>query len=227
MTWNRTAVLAALPVAAVAVIAGIVSFSHIEALGLRTGQTITDARLLPLAVDGLIVAGSVILLAGSWLGWIGVALGVAGTLYANVMSGLPRGPLAAAVAAWPAIAFTVASFMLERWLAGQGRPDSFGSGSLAAPEIRHGVTDLADAPAAVPAVPAGGYGLNGHGTEAERVFADEIEAGDIPSIRRIRAALHCGQPRAREVQAHLETLTPAGRSIRRIRDEIRQGAGVT
>ena len=116
VTWNRTALLAALPVAAVAVIAGIVSFSHIEALGLRTGQTITDARLLPLAVDGLIVAGSVILLAGSWLGWIGVALGVAGTLYANVMSGLPRGPLAATVAAWPALAFTVASFMLERWL---------------------------------------------------------------------------------------------------------------
>lgn len=218
MTWNRTAILAALPVAAVAVIAGIVSFSHIEALGLRTGQTITDARLLPLAVDGLIVAGSVILLAGSWLGWIGVALGVAGTLYANVESGLPRGSLAAAVAAWPAIAFTVASFMLERWLKAQVG---------AAPGIRHGVTDLADASAAVPAVPAGGYGLNGHGTEAERVFAGEIEAGDIPSIRRIRAALHCGQPRAREIQAHLETLTPAGRSIRRIRDEIRQGAGVT
>lgn len=84
MAWNRTAILAALPVAAVAVIAGIVSFSHIEALGRRTGQSITNARLLPLAVDGLIVAGSVILLAGSWLGWIGVALGVAGTLYANV-----------------------------------------------------------------------------------------------------------------------------------------------
>ena len=68
MTWNRTAILAAIPVAAVAVIAGVVSFSHIEALGLRTGQAITDARLLPLAVDGLIVAGSAILLAGSWLG---------------------------------------------------------------------------------------------------------------------------------------------------------------
>jgi len=76
-------------------------------------------------------------------------------------------------------------------------------------------------------VPAPGYGLNGHGHEAERVFAAEIEAGDIPSIRRIRAELHVGQPRAREVQAHLETLTPAGRSIRRIRDEIRQGAEVT
>ena len=58
------------------------------------------------------------------------------------------------------------------------------------------------------------------------MFADELAAGDVPSIRRIRAALHVGQPRAREIQAHLETLTPAARSIRRIRDEIRQGAPV-
>ncbi len=116
---SRPVLLAALPVAVVAVIAGVVSYSHIAALGLRTGQSPVDAHLLPLAVDGLIVAGSVILLAGSPLGWLGVALGVAGTLYANVMSGLPRGPLAATIAAWPAIAFTVASFMLERWLRSQ------------------------------------------------------------------------------------------------------------
>jgi len=224
VTWNRIAILAALPVAAVAVIAGVVSYSHIEALGLMTGQSLADARLLPLAVDGLIVAGSVILLAGSWLGWIGVALGVAGTLYANVMSGLPRGPLAATVAAWPAIAFTVASFMLERWLKAQAT----------APEIRSAAADFAPVPGAVPAsapgpqaVPAPGYGLNGHGHEAERIFADDLAAGDVPSIRRIRAALHVGQPRARQVQAHLEGLTPAGRSIRRIRDEIRQGAEIT
>jgi len=86
------------------------------------------------------------------------------------------------------------------------------------------------APGAVPApepAPVAGYGLNGHGHEAERIFADEIAAGDIPSIRRIRAALHVGQPRAREIQAHLEKLTPAARRIARIRDEIRQGTQVT
>jgi hypothetical protein len=38
VTWNRTAILAAIPVAAVAVIAGVVSYSHIEALGLTTGS---------------------------------------------------------------------------------------------------------------------------------------------------------------------------------------------
>ena len=49
--------LAALPVAAVAVFAGIVSYSHIYALAVRTGQAGTAARLLPLSVDLLIVAG--------------------------------------------------------------------------------------------------------------------------------------------------------------------------
>jgi hypothetical protein len=111
--------LAALPVALVALVAGTVSYSHIVNLGLRTGQSPADAHLLPLAVDGLIVGGSVILAAGSWLGWLGVIPGVGATLFANLESGLPHGQLAAIVATWPAIAFTVASFMLERWLRSQ------------------------------------------------------------------------------------------------------------
>lgn len=187
MTWTRSVLAAAVPVAAVAVIAGVVSYSHIEALGLATGQTVTDARLLPLAVDGLIVAGSVILLAGSWLGWIGVVLGVSGTVYANVMSGLPRGPLAATVAAWPALAFTVASFMLERWLAGQVT----------------GVPDPVPAPGTAPAA------LNGHGHQAAELFAADLAAGTVPGIRRIRSGLHVGQPKAEQVQAYLKTLTEA------------------
>jgi Protein of unknown function (DUF2637) len=179
MTWSRTAILAAVPVAAVAIIAGVVSYSHIEALGLATGQSVTDARLLPLAVDGLIVAGSVILLAGSWLGWIGVALGVGGTVYANVMAGLPRGPLAAAVSAWPALAFTVASFMLERWLAGQR---------------------------VAKAVPGAPGGLNGHGHQAAELFAADLEAGRVPGVRAIRSGLHVGQDKAGQVQAYLRGL---------------------
>jgi len=114
-------IIAAVPLAAVAVIAGIVSYSHIVALGVRAYQGQADAHLLPFVVDGLIVGGSVILLAGSWLGWLGVVPGVAGTLYANLESGLPHGALAATVATWPAIAFTVATFMLERFVASQAR----------------------------------------------------------------------------------------------------------
>ena len=120
---TRPVLLAALPVALVALVAGTVSYSHIVSLGLRTGQSPIDAHLLPLAVDGLIVAGSVILVAGSWLGWLGVVPGVGATLFANLESGLPHGQLAAIVATWPAVAFTVASAMLERWLASQARSE--------------------------------------------------------------------------------------------------------
>ena len=115
----RPVLLAALPTAVVALIAGCVSYTHVYALAVRTQQGSVASHLLPLSLDGLIVAGSAILLAGSWLGWLGVAPGVIGTLFANVVSMLPHGHLSATVASWPAIAFTVSSFMLERWLRSQ------------------------------------------------------------------------------------------------------------
>ena len=115
----RRVIAAGLPVAVVAVVAGVVSYSHIVALSLRAGQSVTDAHLSPIPVDGLIVGGSVILAFGSWLGWLAVVPGVGATLFANVESGLPHGPLGATVSAWPAIAFSIASFVLERWLKSQ------------------------------------------------------------------------------------------------------------
>ncbi len=221
MTWLRAywpKVVSGLALAAVAAVAGVISYTHIYRLTLALHQPAMVARLMPIAVDGLVVVGSVVLLQSApgqrWLGWVGVGPGVAISVFANVESGIGYGVLAAAWAGIPAVAFALATFMLERWLKAQ-------AGLLREPDVPAVPGSLpADLPEASP-VPAE---LNGHGHEAERVFAAEIEAGDIPSIRRIRAELHVGQPRAREVQAHLETLTPAGRSIRRIRDEIRQHA---
>jgi Protein of unknown function (DUF2637) len=109
-------------VGAVAAIAGVVSYAHIEGLALAVHQSLATARMLPFSVDFLIVAGSVILLAGSALGWLGVVPRVAVTLSANIESGLRHGPLSATVAGWPAIAFAPATFMLERWLRGQHQP---------------------------------------------------------------------------------------------------------
>lgn len=119
MIVARPVLLAAVPTAVVALIAGCVSYTHVYALAVRTQQGSVASHLLPLSLDGLIVAGSAILLAGSRLGWLGVAPGVVGTLFANVVSMLPHGHLSATVASWPAVAFTVASFMLERWLRSQ------------------------------------------------------------------------------------------------------------
>ncbi len=116
MIWDRQTYAVAIPSAIVAIVAGVVSFGHIEGLALSVHQPIADARLLPFAVDGLIVAGTVVILGGYLLGWLGVAVGGLATIYANVMSGLPYGHLAATVAAWPAVSFIVASFLLERWI---------------------------------------------------------------------------------------------------------------
>lgn len=60
------------------------------------------------------------------------------------------------------------------------------------------------APAAVPAVPGE---LNGHAHAAAELFADEIEAGQVPGIRAIRSGLHVGQDKASQVQAYLRSLT--------------------
>ena len=116
---SRPVLLVVLPAAAVALFAGVISYTHVYALAVRTDQGTVASHLLPLSLDGLIVAGSAVLLAGSWLGWLGVVPGVVGTLFANVVSMLPHGRLSATVASWPAVAFTVASFMLERWLKSQ------------------------------------------------------------------------------------------------------------
>jgi hypothetical protein len=104
--------LTAAVVLAVASIAAVVSYSHIYALGRAHGQAGTAARLLPLSVDGLILAAGLVLLHAArrqdqapplarWMLW----LGITATIGANVSYGLPYGPLGAVVSAWPAVAF--------------------------------------------------------------------------------------------------------------------------
>ncbi len=194
----------------VAAIAAVVSYIHIQRLAVTPGQTPLAAYLLPLSIDGTVAAASLVLLRAAraglpspWLAQAMLGLAVTATLAANIAYGAHFGITGSLLSGWPAVAF-------------------IGSAEMAIGMVRR----ARSAPVSA-GVPDRVSALNGHGHEAERVFAAELAAGDVPSIRRIRAALHVGQPRAREVQAHLETLTPAGRSIRRIRDEMRQGAEVT
>ncbi|HMH91917.1 MAG TPA: hypothetical protein VK586_12645 [Streptosporangiaceae bacterium] len=80
-------------------------------------------------------------------------------------------------------------------------------------------------PEAHPAVPEPPAELNGHGHLAAEMFAAEVAAGDVPSIRTIRSGLRVGQDKARQVQAYLETLTPAATKARRRADRKPPGAG--
>lgn len=188
--------LAGLPVLAVGVFAGIISYNDILNLALTHGQAGIPARLLPLTVDLLIVAGSVILLwpAGEsgWLGWLGVGPGVGATIFANIESQLPHGWLSATVAAWAAIALTLATFMFERWLKAQIRPVSATPATVQPPagqvagEVAEGGRQVAD----TAADPACGHVLFGDPErDVQTAYVHSRDClGETPSIRQLAAA---------------------------------------
>src|SRR6202050_4999635 len=95
----------------VAAVAAVVSYEHAYALVRAHGETGWTAHLIPLTVDGLIYASSMVMLDSVRRGvpvpllarWL-LGLGIAATLAANVAHGLGHGLIGAAVAAWPAVA---------------------------------------------------------------------------------------------------------------------------
>jgi hypothetical protein len=100
-------------------IAAVVSYSHIHDLALARGESATTAALLPLSVDGLLLAASLVLLhevlAGRrppLLPRVMLGLGVLATLAANVAYGVSSGWVGAVISAWPAVAFVGATEML-------------------------------------------------------------------------------------------------------------------
>ncbi len=99
-------------VCAVAAFAAVVSYSHIYGLGRAHGQDGTAARLLPLSVDGLILAASLVLLhearndrdapaLARFMLWLGIAAPIG----ANIAYGAAYGLLGVLISAWPAVAF--------------------------------------------------------------------------------------------------------------------------
>jgi len=101
----------------VAAVAAIVSYAHMQEVARDAGEA-WRAWLLPLSVDGLVVAASMVLLAqrraalpGGRLAWCALLGGVAASLAANVAAAEPTAT-ARVVAAWPALAFAVAFELL-------------------------------------------------------------------------------------------------------------------
>jgi len=99
-------------VCAVAAVAAVVSYSHIYGLGRAHGQDGTAARLLPLSVDGLILAASLVLLHEArngrdapGLARLMLWLGIAATIGTNIAYGAGYGLVGAQISAWPAVAF--------------------------------------------------------------------------------------------------------------------------
>lgn len=108
-------------VVTVTIFAAIVSYSHIYYLGHTHGQDGTAARLLPLSVDGLILASGLIMLYEArngrdapTLARVMSWLGVAATLAANALFGWHFGIAGTAISMWPAISFIGCVEMIMR-----------------------------------------------------------------------------------------------------------------
>jgi hypothetical protein len=173
-------------VVGVAAVAAVASYEHAYALVRAHGEAGWTGRLVPLTVDGLIYASSMVMLDSArrcvrvpalarWL----LGLGVIATLAANVAHGLGHGIIGAAVAAWPAFALVGSYELLMMIIRG------------------------AQAPTVASRPHDGASLVDPLGEQAAVVFAAELAADRVPSVRAIRAALHVGQPRALRLREYL------------------------
>ena len=180
----------ALAVVRVAVVAAVASYEHAYALVRAHGEVGWTGRMVPLTVDGLVYVSSMVMLDSVRRGtrvpvlarWL-LGLGIVATLAANVAHGLGHGPVGAAVAAWPAVALV-------------------GSYELLMMVIRTSQIPADDKPEK-------GRDEDLLQEQAAELFAEELAADRLPSIRTIRAQLHVGQPRAQRVRDYLVGLAEA------------------
>jgi hypothetical protein len=172
-------------------VAAIASYEHAYDLVRLHGEAGWTARLIPLTVDGLIYAGSMMMLdcarrkasvpaLARWL----FGMGITATLTANIAHGLGHGLMGAAVAAWPAVALVGSYELLMMIIRSASRVPA----------------------AAVSGVPARAPVIDPLAVRAAEAFAGELAGDRVPSVRSIRARLHVGQPRAQRVQAYLASL---------------------
>jgi hypothetical protein len=174
----------ALAVVGVAAVAAVASYEHAYALVEAHGEAGWTGRMAPLTVDGLVYASSMVMLDSArrktpvpvlarWL----LGLGVAATLAANVAQGLGHGPIGAAVAAWPAVALVGSYELLMMVIRGsQVVPDGMPGKAEARDPLQE---------------------------QAAEVFAGQLAADRVPSVRAIRAQFHVGQPRAQRLRDYL------------------------
>lgn len=113
-------------VCVVAIIAAIVSYRHAYAVVVQYGESGITAIMIPLTIDGLVYAASMVILHSArvgtrtpWLAWLLLWVGIAATLAANVAHGLQNGIVGSIVAAWPAVAL-VGCYEMLMWLVRSG-----------------------------------------------------------------------------------------------------------
>ena len=191
-------------VCAVAAFAAVVSYSHIYGLGRGHGEDGTAARLLPLSVDGLILAVSLVLLHEARndrdaprLARLMLWLGIAATIGANVAYGAGYGLLGALISAWPAVAFIGAveiAMQLVRRSRGPQAAASVPHGPALPGDVEQAVRDAYAASVAagsplsqraMAAVPAQGQSARRPGHRVrQRRSARRVRRHELEAIRR-------------------------------------------
>jgi hypothetical protein len=212
-------ILCAIAIAAVAITAGVISYTHIYDLSVALHQAALVAYLMPIGIDGLVVVGSVVLLSdGGALGWLGIGPGVVISIFANMESGLRFGWLSATWAGIPALSFFLATFILERWIK-NGRHSSAEPETVPEVNLAGDPETVTDAPGSVPAAVPVPVTVSapqsaprtrpqtapGRPRKAapEVLYASDLASGQVPSQRRIRSDLGVGQPKAKSIQEEL------------------------
>lgn len=101
-------------------IAAVVSYGHMHQLALAHGEGAVASALIPLSVDGMIVAASMSLLLDSRLGrrggllpWALLVTGALASLAANIAVAEPAA-IGRVIAAWPSFALTASYELLMR-----------------------------------------------------------------------------------------------------------------
>ena len=111
-----------LVVCGVAVIAAMVSYRHAYAVVTEYGESGATAIMIPLTIDSLVYAASMVILHSARVGvkspplaWILLWLGITATLAENIANGWQNGLVGSIVAAWPAVAL-VGCYEMLMWL---------------------------------------------------------------------------------------------------------------
>ncbi len=203
------------------------SYDGLHVFALRAGLHGPEAWAWPASVDLFILAGeagvtiSALRRHTDWAAWAYLAIGFAASVTANVLHVDPAGLFWTryAVAAVPPVAAMLALAALLRQVyklaAGPVPAPLPGPHSESAPVLNARAYPSAagertrdrsrertrSAPAhrsrTAPAT----------GLDAESEFMSELASGALPSLRQIRARLHVGQDRAKQIREHLKTVT--------------------
>jgi len=209
-------------------VAAVVSYRHAYEVVVANGESGFTAVLVPLTIDGLIFASSMVLLDAARrrlpapkLAYFTLGLGILATLAANVMHGWAHGPVGAIVAAWPAVALVLSYELLMGLIRRsaitpqvqadvvpvQVEPVALAVDQYHVTDLEESVPEVEVQPDLVPEPDVDAP----YKPVAVAHFLAELAAGETPPVRTIKEGLNVGTDRARRLQAYLGGLVEVAR----------------